>query len=173
MKQITIDVDDRVGVLADISYVLGKARLNIESLVVASLSGKAIMSFMVKDEKRAKQVLAANGYRVLESEVMVVRLKDRPGELSALSELLRRNGISILNLYIIAKERGEALLALRTDKTKKARRLPRSPSMTRTAIRSRCATSRARTSSSFARKRTPRTSKACGRRPASSRRAAG
>ena len=121
MEQITVVVDDRVGLLADISYLLGKARLNIEALTVATVSGKAIMSFVVKDEKRAKQVLAANGYRVLESEVLIVRLKDEPGELSKLSALLLRHKISILNLYFLAKEPGWGFLALRTDKTKKAK----------------------------------------------------
>lgn len=123
MDQITVVVDDKVGALADISYILGKAKINIDSLLVDSVSGKAIISLVVKDEKRAKTVLSANGYRVLESEVLIIRLKDEPGELSRLSALLAKNKVNILNLYIIAKENGASILALRTDKVKKAKRI--------------------------------------------------
>ncbi len=35
MKQITILVDDKVGVLADVSYLLGRSKVNIEAIAVA------------------------------------------------------------------------------------------------------------------------------------------
>ena len=123
MEQITIIVDDKVGLLADISYLLGKARINIESLSVASLSGKAVLIFYVKDGKKATSVLKANGYRVLESEVLVVRLKDEPGELSGMTAMLAQAKVNILNLFIVAKENGVSILALRVDKPKKAKKL--------------------------------------------------
>jgi len=123
MEQITVVVDDKVGVLADISYVLGKAKINIESLLVVSMSGKAILTFFVKDEARATKLLRASGYKVLESEILVVRLKDAPGQLSQMSSMLVAEKISILNLYFIAKEKGGSILALRVDKTKKAKKV--------------------------------------------------
>ena len=123
MEQITIIVDDKVGLLADISYILGKAKINIESLMVASMSGKAILTFFVKDEERATRILKASGYKVLESEILVVRLRDEPGQLSKMSSMLVSENISILNLYFIAKEKGSSIIALRVDKTKKAKKV--------------------------------------------------
>jgi len=123
MEQITVVVDDKVGVLADISYILGKAKINIESLLVASMSGKAILTFFVKDEAHATKLLRASGYKVLESEVLVVRLKNEPGQLSQMSSMLVAEKINILNLYFIAKEKGSSILALRVDKTKKAKKV--------------------------------------------------
>ena len=82
MKQITIVADDKVGVLADISYILGKAKINIESLTAEVHGGKAMINISVKDEKKASQLLNANNYKVIRSEILIVKVKDEPGELS-------------------------------------------------------------------------------------------
>lgn len=123
MKQMTVVTDDKVGVLADISYILGKAKINIDSVVAVSMEGKAIVSLFLKDEKRAAELLKANGYRILESEILVVKLRDQPGELSKISSLLTAQKVNIVNLYIVAKEKGNTLVALRTDKPAKAKKL--------------------------------------------------
>ena len=123
VKQIAVVADDKVGVLADISYILGKSKINIESLSVVSMERKAVLVFFVKDEKRACQLLKANGYNVLESEIIIARIHDQPGELSKLSSILAKAGVNILNLYVIAREHGESVVALRVDKTAKAKKL--------------------------------------------------
>jgi hypothetical protein len=123
MKQMTVIARDRVGVLADISYLLGKAKINIESVSAVSSNDKAILTFLLKDEKRAAQLLRHNGYHVLESEILVVRLKDEPGALSSLSSRLVEAKISISSLYIVAKEAGTSIVALKVDKPKKAKKL--------------------------------------------------
>jgi len=50
MKDITIIAPDKVGLLADISYILGKARVNIESIAVTSVGGKAVITVLVKKQ---------------------------------------------------------------------------------------------------------------------------
>lgn len=123
MKQMTVIVSDKVGVLADISYLLGKAKINIESVSAASSQGKAVLTFLLKDEKKAAHLLKENGYHVLESEIFVIRIKDEPGELSKLSSILVKEKIGISSLYIVAKERGFSIVALKTDKPKKAKKI--------------------------------------------------
>ncbi|MCX8174871.1 MAG: ACT domain-containing protein [Candidatus Micrarchaeota archaeon] len=121
MKQITIVADDKVGLLADISYILGKARVNIEAITVDVHGGKAVIILSVKDEAKAAKMLAASGYKIMEEEVLVVKVKDEPGELSKISERLKKEGINILNLYIISRENGYSLDVLKVDKPKKAK----------------------------------------------------
>ncbi len=123
MKQITIVAEDKVGVLADITYILGTARINIESISVEVREGKAIINLTVKDERKAAQLLSANGYRVLESEILVLKVKDEPGQLSDISRLLKENGVNIQSLYLLARGGGHALDALKVDKPKKAAKL--------------------------------------------------
>jgi hypothetical protein len=123
MEELTIIVDDKVGIVADISYILGKAKINIESIMVEVHGGKAIINLAVKDGKKAMQYLSGSGYRVLESELLVVKLKDEPGELSKMSALLAKEKINILNLFFISKEAGNTIMALKVDHAKKAEKL--------------------------------------------------
>ena len=123
MKQIAVVAEDKVGLLADISYILGKAKINIESIVVQVQGGKAVINLAVKDDEKATRMLASNGYHVLSSEVMLVKLKDEPGELSRLSAKLRGAGINIESLYMVARGGGFCVSALKVDKPKKARKL--------------------------------------------------
>lgn len=123
MKQITLIAKDEVGVLADISYILGKARINIESISVASLEGKAIITMFVKDGKRAKKLLKSNNYKVLESEAFVLKLKDEPGQLSNISRMLSKKGVSIVHLYVIAREKGSTIMSIKVDKPKAAKKV--------------------------------------------------
>ena len=123
MKQIAVVSDDKVGVLADISYLLGKAKINIESISAVAVEGKAILTIFVKEEKRAAGILVRNGYHVLESEALVIRLKDEPGQLSRVSQMLSDAGVNLITLYVIAKEKGITIVALKTDKLQKAKKL--------------------------------------------------
>ncbi len=120
MEELTIVVDDKVGIVADISYILGKAKINIEAISVDVHGGKAIINITVKDAKKAMQYLSGSGYRVLESEIIVVKLKDEPGQLSSMSALLAKEKVNILSLFFLAKEAGYSVLALKVDHTRKA-----------------------------------------------------
>jgi hypothetical protein len=123
MKQMTIITEDRVGVIADISYILGKAKINIEAISAEVYGGKGVINLMVKDEEKATQLLTANGYKVLESELLVIKLKDEPGELSKVTSLLKKAKVNIKNLYLLAKGEGIVIDALSVDKPKKAKKL--------------------------------------------------
>jgi hypothetical protein len=123
MKQMCILVDDKVGILADISYILGKSKINIEAISIGVVGGKALVCVTLKDEQRAKKLLEASNYNVLEADVLVVRMADAPGELAKMSKILSDAGISILSAHIMEKGSGHALLAVRVDNTSKARKL--------------------------------------------------
>ena len=49
MKSLTIVADDRVGLLSDISYVLGKSKINIESISVDVIGNKAVIVLTIKN----------------------------------------------------------------------------------------------------------------------------
>jgi hypothetical protein len=123
MKQITLVVADRVGLLADISYMLGKAKVNINSLSVEVQGGKSVINLVVSDEKKASQVLKSNGYNVLAGEMLVIKVKDAPGALSEISKKLQKARINIESIYLLARGEGYSLDALMVDKPKKAKKV--------------------------------------------------
>ena len=123
MKQLTVLAPDRVGLLADISFILGRSHINIETVAAASVDGKAIVVMSFSNVERAATLLKANHYEVLEDDVLVLKLPDTPGELARASQTLTDAGISIRNVSILAKEGGVVLDAIQVDKAQAARRL--------------------------------------------------
>ncbi len=120
MKVLTIVADDKVGLLADISYILSKSRINIESVNVDLVSGKAIITLAMSDVVKGKSVLEASGYSVEGGESVVVKLSDQPGELSRITGILSKEGINIENVHTLSKDGKNTVLSIRTDKPKRA-----------------------------------------------------
>jgi hypothetical protein len=123
MKQITVVVSDRVGLLAELSYLLGKAHVNIEALSAEVQGGKSVINLIVSDEKKAEMILKSNGYHVLAGEMLVVKVKDAPGALSDISKKLQKAKINIESIYLLTRGEGYSLDALMVDKPKKAKKV--------------------------------------------------
>jgi hypothetical protein len=123
MKTITIVEQDRVGLLMDISYILGKERINIESISANAVGGKAIITLTVRDGNEAKKILIKNGFHIIEEDMLMVSLRDRPGELATLAKLMKDNGINLVNLYMVSKDAKNTIVAIKPDKPKKAKEL--------------------------------------------------
>jgi hypothetical protein len=120
MKVLTIVADDKVGLLAEISYVLSKGRINIDSVNVDVVSGKAIITLSLSDVVRGKSVLEASGYSVEDGEAVVVKMADQPGELSKITALLSKEGINIENAHTLSKDGNNTVLSIRTNKPERA-----------------------------------------------------
>jgi len=123
IKQLIVVAEDRVGLLADISYILGKARINIDALSAESQGNKCIIELSVRNEKKATELLANNGYQVLQQDVLVVRIKDDPGQMAHFSSRLSKEKINLISLNLIAKQGGYDTYALKVDHAAKAKRV--------------------------------------------------
>ncbi|MFA6328812.1 MAG: ACT domain-containing protein [Candidatus Micrarchaeia archaeon] len=123
IKQITVVAEDKVGLLADISYILGKARINIDSLAAEVQGNKCLIDISVKDEAKATSLLTSNGYQVLQANVLVVRIKDEPAQMAQFASRLAKEKINTMSMRIITKENGYDTYALQVDHTAKAKRV--------------------------------------------------
>ena len=120
MKTITIVADDKVGLLADISYVLAKSKINIESVNVEVVGGKAIIAIGVADVLKGKGVVEAAGYKVEEPNTIVIKIKDAPGEFESLARMVQKEGTKIQSSKVLSKDGRIAVMSLTVDKPKKA-----------------------------------------------------
>lgn len=123
MKDICVVTEDRVGLLADISYILGKARVNIDSIAVSAVGGKAVFSILVKDQEKARNVLETNGFSVSSGNVVFVKLEDRPGKLAEITRLLAKNRISVENLHMVSRDGNQSIVGITVSRPRKARKL--------------------------------------------------
>lgn len=123
MKSITIICDDKVGLIADISYILGKAKLNIESISVDVVNAKAIITLSLTEVEKAKTFLEAAGYPVEQINSIILKLPDQPGELNKISTILSKESINIQKVQVLLRDGNQTLLSLSTDKPKRASKL--------------------------------------------------
>jgi hypothetical protein len=123
MKDICVVTEDRMGLLADISYILGQARVNIDSIAVSSVGGKAVFSIMVRDQEKAKGVLESNGFSVSSGNVVFVKLDDTPGSLAGIAKMLSKNRINVENLNLVSKDGKSSIVGITVSRPRKARKL--------------------------------------------------
>ena len=123
MKSVTVVSQDRDGLLADISYILGKSNINIESLSVDIIGQKAIIALTVKDYKKASNVLNSNGFETAQNDPIVIKLPNRPEELSKIANRLALEKINIENLLVLGNDVHTGVFAINVDKPRKAVKL--------------------------------------------------
>lgn len=119
MKMITVVSDDKVGLLADISYILGKSGINIDGVNVDVCAGKAIVALALKNPDRAGEVLTSNGYTVNPSEWLFIKRSSEPG-LDELKQMLLRHRIHVEKLNLVAQDIAHSIYAVSVDRPRKA-----------------------------------------------------
>jgi hypothetical protein len=116
LEEVTIVVEDRPGVLAEIGELLGTAGVNIETLSASAHSGRGYVHLVVDDGDEAGEALKANGFDVQGTrQVLTATLDDRPGELGRYCRKLADAGITISSVYVARRGGGETELIFCVD----------------------------------------------------------
>lgn len=121
MKSVTIVSEDRVGLLADISYILGKSSVNIDGLFVDVVAGKAVISLEVKDPKKASSILVSNGFTTTHPEAIVIKVSNN--HMGQITDMLDSEKIQVKELSMLSSDKIEGIFALNVDKPRKAHKM--------------------------------------------------
>jgi len=98
---LKVVLEDRPGTLADLGEALGRAGVNIMGGCGLSCDGGGEIHVLVEDAAAARRALQDAGIAVQEeTQVLVVPVEDRPGELGSLARMLAGAGINIELLYL-------------------------------------------------------------------------
>ena len=97
MHDLTIELEDRPGALAEMGEALGRAGVSVEGGGVFVVDGVGVAHFLFEDGAAARTALEAAGIRVLaEREVLVQRLhQGEPGQLGMISRRMADAGVNI------------------------------------------------------------------------------
>jgi hypothetical protein len=108
---LKVVLEDRPGTLADLGEALGRAGVNIMGGCGVSCDGQGEIHVLVEDAPAARRALQDAGISVEEeTQVLVVPVEDRPGELGGLARMLAGAGINIELLYLTTG--GEVVLGV-------------------------------------------------------------
>ena len=101
MRDLTIQLDNRPGALAEMGEALGRAGVSVEGGGVFVVDGRAVAHFLFEDGEAARRALEGAGIVVLaDRDVLVQRLKqDQPGQLGAIARRMADAGVNIEVMY--------------------------------------------------------------------------
>jgi len=94
-KEFTVAIEDKPGALGKCFRALGERGVNILAFQSFVEEGESLARLIVDDPAGAKEVLGGGRMIFEETEVAVVRLPHRPGELGRAAALLGEKKINI------------------------------------------------------------------------------
>lgn len=125
MRQFEVRVENKVGELARVTEALAQSGINIRGLATEGASPVPVIKVITDDENSTRKALARAGLEFTESEVVVIDLIDRPGEIAKVAKRAEKAGVNIRSVYLIGKKGTPAAIALGSDDPKAAEKLLR------------------------------------------------
>jgi hypothetical protein len=118
-KNLTIELEDKPGILAALGEALGGAGINIEGFCGYASGGRGIVHLLVDDAAATRSALDGTAIDVVdEREVVVLDLEDRPGALGVIARRISNAGVSLNLAYLATNTR----LVLGADDLESVRR---------------------------------------------------
>jgi len=121
IQQISLFLENKPGHLNAICRTLSESRINIVTLSLADTQQFGIVRLIVEDWEKAKRVLEAAGYVVNVREVVAATVKDAPGGMAEILDVIQGAGVNIEYMYAFTFKHGDqAVLVFRFDNPDKA-----------------------------------------------------
>ena len=98
-KQISVFLENKPGRLANVLQAVAREKVNIIAMTIMDSHEHSVLRFVVDDTERARRALKSVGTPYTETEVTLVELRNQPGELAHLCELLGSEHINIEYAY--------------------------------------------------------------------------
>jgi hypothetical protein len=122
-EQLSIFLENKPGVLARVCAALSEAGVNLRAMSVSDTVDHAVVRLIPADARAAREILERGGALVVETDVLCLRIPDRPGALADLARKLAEAEINIEYAYGSAGTGApEGLLVLRVDDLERAKR---------------------------------------------------
>lgn len=113
-KQLTIAVQNRPGVVAEIARTLGNAKVNILALLATAQGTTGTVQLIVEDVRRAKKALDEAKLMYQETEAEEYELPNKPGALAQYLDKLAAKGVNLNSIYATASKGGKKAVVVYT-----------------------------------------------------------
>ncbi|MBR6902425.1 MAG: acetolactate synthase [Clostridia bacterium] len=125
IKQLSVFVENKQGALSKIISSLSESGVNMRAVSIADTQDFGILRVIVNDTLKAADVLKKKNVIVRVNEVIGVELKDEPGSLATVLDLLTAGGVNVEYMYAFVTPGSSdgAYLVLRARHNEKAERI--------------------------------------------------
>jgi hypothetical protein len=117
VEQLSIFLENKTGRLAEVTKTLAAHNINIRALSLADTSDFGILRMIVDRVEDAKILLKEAGFTVGRTAVVAVAVKDAPGGLNHVLEILTEQSINVEYMYAFVPQNGKfATMIFRLDR---------------------------------------------------------
>ncbi len=107
LKQISIFLENKPGKLAEVTKIFEDNNINIRALSMADTSDFGILRIIVPDVDNVYKILKANHLTVKTTEVLAIKVNDRPGGLYRILSYFAEENINVEYMYAFVNRSGE------------------------------------------------------------------
>jgi len=120
-KQYSVFLENRVGALAELCKLISDRSINLLAICAIDTVEEAVLRIVAEDEAGTLEALKSAGFRVVETDILLVELDNIPGATGRMATRLAEAGINIDYIYASAHPEGKkAYLILRTHQINEA-----------------------------------------------------
>jgi hypothetical protein len=123
-KQISVSFENKPGRLANVLLALAREKVNLTAMTVMDSHEHSVLRFVTEDMAKTIQVLRGLSTPYTESDVVLIELRNQPGALAHVCEILAAEHINIDYAYCSAGGRnGRTYGIFKVSNTEKALRV--------------------------------------------------
>ena len=120
LKQLSVFLENKEGKLKNAIEILSRHEINIRALSIADTTNFGILRLIVNDLEKAKSALENDNYVVKLTEVIAVKVQDKPGGLNEMLTALYDQGINVEYIYaFVDSTDGQAIVVVKTEDIEK------------------------------------------------------
>jgi hypothetical protein len=115
-QEVVVRRKNEIGILFQISTLLSDRDVNILGVNAGVCGEDCLIRFITDNNRKAKDVLAANNFTPGDESVVLVELPHRPGMLKQVTKTLAQDGIDIRHVYAAStREQDKCLLVFHSS----------------------------------------------------------
>ena len=103
LAQLSVFLDLKQGGIAELAELFGREDINFRALTLSDTRDFGILRFIVDDSDKAEEILRANHFTVVVSEVVAVEVEDKPGALGEVYRILDQKKIKVDYMYAFSQ----------------------------------------------------------------------
>jgi hypothetical protein len=121
MKEFTVNLANRPGMLASLTEILAEAGVTIEALAAFGLDDEGHVRVIVDNAEATRRALRTAGLSATERSVLTTTLSHQPTSLSAMTRSLANSGVNIDAMYLLNSCADGLEFAVAVDEPERAR----------------------------------------------------
>ena len=120
VKQISVFIENQPGKLAEATRFIADHGINLRALSIADTRDFGILRIICDEPEKAVEILREGEYITTLTEVLAVNIKDAPGSLASILEIIAAAGASVEYTYAFLGPRvAGAVMIFRVDDNEK------------------------------------------------------